>query len=188
MICRTNQGTDQHFSEPIKISKLKAYNPAVVNGIVDSIPKTIEGGHVFFKLKDETGSVDCAAYEPTGSLREIVRKLRPGDEVTTYSGVSLYQNSYTLNLEKLKVHKVSPKIIRKKPKCSFCSGSTESMGKDQGLRCKKCGYRGSDLREIAVIVERDLISGVYLPDKSAQRHLTKPLERYGREKITLLEI
>ncbi|TRO61078.1 DUF1743 domain-containing protein, partial [Candidatus Bathyarchaeota archaeon] len=35
MICRSNQGTDQHFSEPITISQLKEYNPAVIHGTVD---------------------------------------------------------------------------------------------------------------------------------------------------------
>lgn len=188
MICKTNQGTDQHFSTPISISGLKAFNPAVVNGIVKSIPETIEGGHVFFKLLDETGSVTCAAYEPTGSFREVVRKLRPGDEVTTYSGVSLHVDELTLNLEKLVVHIVSPEYIEAKPRCPKCGGSTESMGKNQGLRCKKCGYHGPELVEEAVPVDRDLSPGLYLPDRSAHRHLTKPYERYGREKTITLQV
>ena len=188
MICRTNQGTDHHFSEPITISQLKAYNPAVVHGIIDSNPVTIEGGHVFFKLRDETGIVDCAAYEPTGSFRDVVRKLRPGDEVTTYSGVSLHEDAFTLNLEKLVVHIVSPEFKMVKPRCPECGGSTESMGRGQGLRCKKCGYRGADLVEKSVDVERTLAVGVYLPDKSAHRHLTKPYERYGREKTLIIQV
>ena len=188
MLCKSNQGTDQHFGEPITVSQLMAYNPAVVHGFVDSVPDTIEGGHVFFKLKDETGSVDCAAYEPTGSFRDIVRKLRPGDEVTTYSGVSLHMDEYTLNLEKLVVHDIASEYKLVKPKCPDCGGSTESMGRDQGLRCKKCGYRGADLVEEKVPVDRELVCGVYLPDRGAHRHLTKPLERYGREKTLLVEL
>ncbi len=187
MICRSNQGTDQHFSDPITISQLKEYNPAVIHGVVDSLPETIEGGHVFFKLKDETGSVTCAAFEPTGSFRETVRKLRPGDEVTVYSGVSLHNYELTLNLEKLDIQATCPQIVNIKPKCPKCGGSTESMGKNQGLRCRKCGYRSAELVDVQVEEERDLVSGIYLPDRGAHRHLTKPYERYGREKTLFVE-
>ncbi len=182
MICRSNQGTDLHYGEPVKVSELEPYNPAVVNGKVDCIPETIEGGHVFFRLKDETGAVDCAAFEPTGSFRTIVRKLILGDNVTVYSGVSIHEKELTLNIEKLVLHDTASLVIYLKPKCPECGGSTGSMGKDQGLRCKKCGYRGGDLVEDPVEQERDIIPGIYLPDKGAHRHLTKPYERYGREK------
>ncbi len=182
MICRSNQGTNLHYGEPVKVSEIEPYNPAVVRGQVDSVPETIEGGHVFFRLKDETGTVDCAAFEPTGSFRAVVRKLIPGDDVTVYSGVSIHENELTLNIEKLVLHETVPKIKYVKPKCPECGGSTESMGKDKGLRCKKCGYRGAVLVEEALEQERGIIPGIYLPDRGAQRHLTKPYERYGREK------
>ena len=143
---------------------------------------------MFFKLKDETGSLTCAAFEPTGSFRETVRKLRPGDEVTVYSGVSLHEDELTLNLEKLVIHTICPQMVHIKPKCPKCGGSTESMGKNQGLRCRKCGYRGSDLVEESIEEARDLVPGIYLPDRGAHRHLTKPYERYGREKTLFVEV
>jgi tRNA(Ile2)-agmatinylcytidine synthase len=186
MICRSNQGTNLHFDSPVKTAELEPYNPAVVNGKVGSIPETIEGGHVFFRLKDETGAVDCAAFEPTGSFRTIVRKLIPGDEVTVYSGVSIHETELTLNIEKLVLHDTASLVTYVKLRCPECGGSTESMGKDQNLRCKKCGYRGADLIEQAVEQERDIIPGIYLPDKGAHRHLTKPYERYEREKAIQL--
>ena len=186
MICRSNQGTDLHFDSPVKVSELEPYNPAVVNGKVDSIPETIKGGHVFFSLKDETGAVDCAAFEPTGSFRAVVRKLIPGDEVTIYSGISIHEKELTLNIEKLVLHDAAPLITFVKPRCPQCGGSTGSMGKNQGLRCKKCGYRGIDLVEEPVEQERDIIPSIYLPDRGAHRHLTKPYERYGREKAIQL--
>jgi tRNA(Ile2)-agmatinylcytidine synthase len=188
MICKTNQGTDQHFGNAIKISELEPYNPAVVEGRVASKPKTIEGGHVFFQIKDESGAVDCAAYEPTGSFRNDVRKLLPGDQVTIFSGVSLHEDELTLNIEKLVLHELVPKISVIKPKCPECGGSTGSMGAGQGLRCKKCGYRGDELVEELVEQERELKPGIYLPDMGAHRHLTKPYPRYGREKAIELII
>lgn len=188
MICKSNQGTDQHFGDPVTIAELEPYNPAVVEGVVDSTPETIEGGHVFFRLKDGTGIVDCAAYEPTGSFRNYVRKLVPGDIVTIYSGVSLHEDELTLNVEKLVLHSLSYVSKSKNPKCPECGGSTESMGKGQGLRCKKCGYKGEELSKQETPVERDLEVGIYLPDRNAHRHLTKPEERYGREKHLEIEI
>ncbi len=185
MIYKTNQGTDQHFSAPIKISELETHNPAVVEGTVDTSPYTIRGGHVIFRLRDETGVVDCAAYEPTGGFRENVRKLAPGDRVTIFSSVSLYEKEYTLNIEKLVVTELAQVVQNYNPKCPECGGSTESMGRNQGLRCKKCGYRAPDLKKKECIVHRQLEKGIYLPDKGAQRHLTKPYDRYGREKIIL---
>jgi tRNA(Ile2)-agmatinylcytidine synthase len=62
------------------------------------------------------------------------------------------------------------------------------MGKGQGLRCKKCGYRGEELVQEAVEQGRDIVPGIYLPDKGAHRHLTKPYERYGREKVLELAV
>ncbi len=62
------------------------------------------------------------------------------------------------------------------------------MGAGQGLRCKKCGYRGDELVEEHVEQERELKPGIYLPDMGAHRHLTKPYERYGREKAIELII
>ncbi len=188
MICRTNQGTDHHFSDPVKIIDLEPYNPAVVEGKVESVPETIEGGHVIFKLRDETGVVDCAAYEPTGSFRNDVRKLATGDKVTVFSGVRIYENELTLNIEKLIIHELTDLARETNPKCPKCCGSTSSMGKVQGLRCKKCGYRGDEMEKVIVPVDRDLKLGIYLPDKGAHRHLTKPYERYGREKAISLVI
>ncbi len=56
------------------------------------------------------------------------------------------------------------------------------MGRGQGLRCKRCGYRGAELVRVSEEVPRDLKLGVYLPPPRAERHLTKPFKRYGKEK------
>jgi tRNA(Ile2)-agmatinylcytidine synthase len=56
------------------------------------------------------------------------------------------------------------------------------MGKNQGLRCKKCGYKSHDLIKIKKNVQRKIKTGLFLPDRGAHRHLTKPFKRYGKEK------
>ncbi|MCW4049463.1 MAG: tRNA(Ile)(2)-agmatinylcytidine synthase [Candidatus Bathyarchaeota archaeon] len=183
MIYRSNQGTDAHYSDPVSVGSVKAFNPAVVEGWVESQPKVLRGGHVIFSISDESGVVDCAAYEPTGRFRETVKALVPGDRVRVGAGVRQMDEGLTLNLERLDVLELVEVSRLVNPRCPECGGSTESMGRDQGFRCKKCGFRGDSLMKVAVKVPRMLDVGVYLPDRGAHRHLTKPLERYGREKV-----
>jgi tRNA(Ile2)-agmatinylcytidine synthase len=182
MIYRSNQGTDAHFASTAPISSLTPYNPAVIMGAVASKPETIAGSHVIFRVRDVSGEADCAAYEPTGGFRDVVRRLIPGDTVRVYGGVRPMNPGLTLNTEKLEVLSLAEKVKLKNPRCPECGGGTESMGSGQGYRCKKCGYRGKELAKEVIVEPRELKLGVYLPDRDAHRHLTKPLERYGRER------
>ena len=65
VIFRTNHGTDSHLREVRAVTEIQPYNPVVVQGAVSKEPKVIQGGHVIFSIRDGTGEVDCAAYEPT---------------------------------------------------------------------------------------------------------------------------
>jgi tRNA(Ile2)-agmatinylcytidine synthase len=56
------------------------------------------------------------------------------------------------------------------------------MGKGKGFRCKKCGARFDDAEKRQVSVVRELKAGLYVTSTRSQRHLTKPLRRYGLEK------
>jgi tRNA(Ile2)-agmatinylcytidine synthase len=182
MIYRSNQGTDAHFGAPVKVHELRAYNPAVVEAKVVSLPETLHGGHVIFKTLDDSGEVDCAVYEPTGSLRHVAWALVPGDILRIYAGVRELDGRLTLNIEKLEALGLADDVEYVNPRCPECGGSTGSMGQGQGYRCKKCGHRDRGLVKVPVNKPRTLKLGIYLPDRGAHRHLTKPLERYGREK------
>jgi len=181
VIYRTNQGTDAHFAAAVKrIANLKVYHPAVIEGTVSEKPETIKGGHVIVRVGDESGEIDCAAYEPTKSFRNVVKELIPGDLVRIHGGVK--QHAATLNIEKLEVHRLAPKVVYENPLCPRCGSRMEAMGRDQGYRCRKCGLLGQEMRKQPVILKREVQQGVYLPPPRAQRHLTKPLHRYGLEK------
>lgn len=184
VIFRTNQGTDAHLGAVSRISDLRPNIPAVISGVVSSPPRVILGGHVIFTIEDGTGRVECAAYEPTGRFREIVRSLIPGDEVRASGGVreGYGTTGLTLNLERLEIIRLRDPVLLINPSCPACGGSMESMGKEKGYRCRRCGFKGRDLRKRAVRMERNIKPGVYLPPPRAQRHLTKPLQRYGRER------
>lgn len=184
VIFRSNQGTDAHLGRRSMLSELEPYQPAIVIGEVVESPRTIKGGHVIFGLCDETGRVDCAAYEPTGSFRDVVRQFIPGDGVRAYGGVreAVVGGRLTLNLEKLEVLRLAPDMRFVNPSCPACGGGMESMGRDKGFRCRRCGYKDGRLRKKAVEEERRLEPGLHIPPPRAQRHLAKPLVRYGREK------
>jgi tRNA(Ile2)-agmatinylcytidine synthase len=185
LIFRTNQGTDAHLKKVSTVGEIRPYSPVVVEGVVSKGPRVIQGGHAIFSLKDETGEVDCAAYEPTGRLSKISRKLIAGDVVKMFGGVrpSSSRHQLTINLEKMKILELAPKIFFVNPCCPECGRRIKSMGKNQGFRCEKCGFRSSNLEKVKVEEERELKKGeLYITSLRSQRHLTKPQRRYGREK------
>ncbi len=182
LIYRSNQGTDAHLANNHKINELKPHHPATIHCQVSSCPETIRGGHVIIRVGDETGTVDCAAYEPTGGFREVVRGLIPGDGVRAAGGVRPLDDGFTLNLERLDILSLAVDVVRVNPRCPDCGAGMESMGRGKGFRCRKCGLRDSDGYKLEVERPRRVKPGLYLPPKRAHRHLTKPLERYGREK------
>ena len=51
----------------------------------------------------------------------------------------------------------------------------KSKGKNQGFQCVKC--KKSSTRKIRQILPRSIKEQIYVPDTSAHRHLTKPVQR-----------
>jgi len=184
VIYRTNQGTDAHLNRVTAIKEVKPYHPVIVEGTVASTPRVLPGGHVVFSIKDQSGTVDCAAYEPTSTLVKVSRKLIVGDVVEVYGGVKPPSggNPKTINLEKLKIKRLKRHVIYVNPKCPVCGKRMKSMGKGKGFKCKKCGFRSSKMKKIPVEVERDIQTRLYITAPRSQRHLTKPYVRYGLEK------
>ena len=175
MIFRTNQGTDAHLGKMRRAVDLKPHQSGVLTGRVDDLPRVLRGGHVIFRLRDDSGLVDCAVYRPSGSLSVVARDLLPGDRVRVCGGVRGWREGRsTLNVEKLEVLHLVEKIKVANPMCSDCGGRCESMGRGQGLRCKKCGQRNEDATRIQVRQNRNLESTIYFPPPRARRHLTMP--------------
>ena len=128
--------------------------------------------------------MDCAAYEPTGDLRKIARELIVGDCVEVYGAVhkATKNKPLTINLEKINVLSLASKTRSENPLCPDCGKHLKSMGKNQGFRCEKCGGKFADLKKNDLAVPRTLKVGLYVTSTRSQRHLTKPLRRYGQEK------
>jgi len=173
-IYETNQHTDMHIVKIDKIAHMKKYSCYCVRGVVDDTPHTIEGGHVIFTLKDDSGKVECAAYEPTKKFRETARKLIKGDEIVVYGGIG---NKGTLNMEKFCIQNLFTLYREENPICD-CGSRMKSAGKNKGFKCLKCGQKLREGKKIRLEIKRDLKKGCYEVPPSARRHLSKPLVRF----------
>lgn len=170
-IFKTNQGTDAHLTK-CSISEVRPFTSVISDGTVERVPETIKGGHVVFSIAENGSKLDCAAYEPTGGFRGIVKRLRPGDVIKVYGGVT-DTKGLTINLEKLEVLEVKECFEEKNPVCHVCDKRMESAGRGQGFRCKKC-QTTSGSKEL-IQVERELKTGLYGVPPRAMRHLSKPV-------------
>ncbi|MCL2477436.1 tRNA(Ile)(2)-agmatinylcytidine synthase [Candidatus Bathycorpusculum sp.] len=186
VIFRSNQGTDAHLNPTTPLAKLVPYCSVIAKGTVAQSPRIIPRRHVIFSIADGTTEVDCAAYEPTGTLRKTAWELRTGDTVEVYGAVhkATATRPLTINLEKIKVLTLQKQIQTQNPLCPNCKKRLKSMGKNQGFRCEKCNIRFPDLKKQETNLPRTLTPGLYITSTRSQRHLTKPLRRYGQEKST----
>ncbi|MDY6765637.1 MAG: tRNA(Ile)(2)-agmatinylcytidine synthase [Halobacteria archaeon] len=173
-VFRTNQGTDYHLINA-EIGEVEDYRSYRLTGRVGEPPETIEGGHVFFTLRDGENSIKCAAFEPTKAFRKLIRDLREGDRITVCGGVK----NGTLNVEKMNVHELNDTELVN-PVCDGCGKRMKSAGKDQGYRCRDCGTTAQE--KVEERVERFLEEGWYEVPPSARRHIAKPLVRGNFEK------
>jgi len=183
-IFRTNHGTDSHLHRVASIFDVQPFNPVIVKGVVSKAPLIIPRRHVVFPISDETGQIDCAAYEPTGELRKIAQRLLKEDVIEAHGGVrpDSKRRPMTVNLEKINVLELAPRIVFQNPLCPRCGKRLESMGAGKGFRCPKCGFRSTRLEKSIVMQNRDLQERLYVTSPRSQRHLTKPLSRYGLER------
>jgi tRNA(Ile2)-agmatinylcytidine synthase len=187
MVFRSNQGTDMHLKNELKLSNIKAYMAGHLQCKVKTKPLTIQGGHVLFKVEDFTGIIFPAAiYEPTG-LTTIASQLEIGDLVKIGCGVRKETSKYAkiLNIEYLSILKLVQTYDKYNPLCKDCGKRMKSEGKNKGFQCDRCGYKDYSAEKVCVARDRNLEIGLYLPAPKSHRHLTKPITRYGIEKKSL---
>jgi len=181
MIFRTNHGTEAHFGAS-KPGLVKRFCVAVLSGTVAEKPRRIMGGHVILSLRYEQRKITCAAYEPTGKFRDIVSALIPGDKLTVFGGTP-GRRWLTVNLEKIHIHSLTDHVSLRNPTCPKCHKNLKSAGYSKGFKCDRCSITIFQATKIPTYQDRKVRPGIYLPTAKANRHLTKPLYRYGHEKI-----
>lgn len=178
LIWMTNQATDDHLTDVRSTSEIVDFMSVRLKGTVSRGPRSIRGGHVIFVLQTSSGEVDCAAYEPTKGLRDVVRLLRPGDEVLVCGSVR--SDPRTINLEKICILRVSDRYNKaENPLCPACGRHMKSRGHGRGYRCRRCGTRASEEEGRFTSGPAPAI-GWYEATPSAHRHLTMPIRRMRR--------
>ncbi len=172
-IFKTNQHTDMHIQKTNNIASMKQFGCYEVTGTVKNKPTIIDGGHMFFYIFDESGEIECGAYEPTKNFRQIVSHLRPGDLIRVYGGIG---EQKTFNVEKFQVIRLND-VEYRNPICE-CGKRMTSAGKNKGFKCKKCGNKIESSKKVPIKISRSLKnSQFYETPVSARRHLSKPICR-----------
>ena len=176
-IFKTNQGTDEHLvsAKIAEVSPLRSYS---IEGEIASKPRIIAGGHVIVEICDSTGTIHCAAYEPTRIFRRVVKQLIPGDRVIVHGGVKQKPSlPLTLNLEKIEILELAKKTVKRNPKCPKCGKRMKSEGRGKGYVCKKCKERAPPTAATIEELSREIRVGKFEVPPRARRHLAKPLQR-----------
>ena len=184
MVFRSNQGTNMHLRNELKLRNIKAYTAGYLRCIVNTKPYIIQGGHLIFTVKDSTGIVFPAAiYAPT-DLVGIASDLEIGDSIELGCGVrkDTLTHPKILNVEYLSVLTLVHVYRAFNPLCKCCGKRMKSEGRNKGFQCDKCKYKGTYLERTYIAKNRNINLGLYIPTPKSQRHLTKPAHRYGMEK------
>lgn len=166
MIFKSNQATDKHI-----ITAEGKYPYQTIDKIYTVKSREIlKGGDV--KVIATDGS-QIYFFKETGELNKAAKFLSMNDRIRVIGTLKpSNENNVIIEAERMSVIYLQPLIKYTNPKCPKCGGSTESVGKNKGFRCKKCGFvfHGS---KIAKEIPRELSLGIY--QSRQYRHLSKPL-------------
>ena len=178
MIFKSNQGTGDHLKNELNFENMKPYASGKITGIVLDTPKIVKGGHVFFKILSKNYEFWCAVYKPTG-ISSTASNLIKGDKICVGGGVRKASKKFPriINLEFIDIIHLEKNLVKSNPICKKCNKKMKSKGQNQGFQCIRCRKKAS--KKITVEISRKVKKQLYIPNLSAHRHLTRPLQRIG---------
>ena len=178
LIFKSNQGTSAHLKTEIDVNEMKPYSSGTTTGFVSKEPVMKKGGHVFFSIISKSRVVRCALYEPSGITTEMM-DLKKGDKLKIGGAVRKASKKHPriINVEFTQLLHLEKNFQLSNPLCSKCNKKMKSKGKNQRFQCIKCGKKSN--KKIIEHIPRKIKKQMYLPVISAQRHLTRPLQRLG---------
>ena len=163
MIFKSNQATDSHI-----VVSGTLYQTAITRVKVKEV-KILKGGDVI--VTGENGD-HIIFYKETGELNLAAQQLINGDEIEVIGAIKpSIQYGKIIEAERFTIISLST-FKSMNPKCPMCGGSSESLGKGKGFRCKKCNYIFFG-NKANVEIERGLLKSTY--QSRVYRHLTKPI-------------
>ena len=176
LIFKSNQGTGDHLKNEIDVNNFLPYTSGTLEGVVIKKPIVTKGGHVFFTIIVDNVKINCAVYKPT-RITDVAKELIIGDILKVGGGIRKATKTHprTLNLEFIQIIKLEKKSKLINPFCNDCKKHMKSKGKNQGFQCVRC-KKTSDHKNRQFIT-RSVKEQIYIPDVSAHRHLTKPVQR-----------
>ena len=192
MIFKSNQGTDIHHQNLDHLVENPLYSQIEVLIFKLKKKEVLPSGHYIFKMVTSgydsllASDMELACYKEALKMREVLEKIE-GECLLLLNGnirPNLETSTITLNLEKSYVILLKTNLLTVKIICPRCLNLLESMGREKGLRCRKCGYRVQVRDNLKISLNKDLVTTVLHEPPMYQRHLTKPLKRFGREIIT----
>jgi tRNA(Ile2)-agmatinylcytidine synthase len=176
-----------HLQNALRLEEIKGFTAGYLVCKISKKPDVIRGGHVFFEVQDCNG-IRCpaAVYEPTG-LGALALNLDLGDIVKIGCSVRSSTSNFPkiLNIEYIFLLRLNERFSLFNPLCIHCGKRMKSEGRCKGFQCKKCGFKDAAGKRMCVIQKRNILRGLYVPTPKAHRHLTKPIQRYGIEKMPL---
>lgn len=150
LVFQTNQATNDHLDNSMM-------------GRVQMI-EVLRGGHTVIHTSEQR----FLAFKESGQIATLSQQLREGD-IIECKGLKAPDKS--VHIEFMKLHELVPE--KQRPECPSCMKSMSSMGMDQGLRCKKCGFK---MEDCWIETPRLLPLDQWIqPPASSRRHLAKPL-------------
>ena len=183
LIFKSNQGTGDHLKNEIDVNNFLPYTSGILNGIVNSKPIVTKGGHVFFRIIVQNKRIHCAVYKPT-RITNVAKELIVGDVIKVGGGIRKATRTLPriLNLEFIQILKLEKKTKFVNPLCIKCKKRMKSKGKNQGFQCVRC--KNTSSHKTSKLVPRSIKKQLYIPDVSAHRHLTKPVQRMKQKHKT----
>jgi len=176
LIFKSNQGTGDHLKNKIDVNNFTPYTSGTLQGVVITKPIVTKGGHVFFLIIVDNVKINCAVYKPT-RITDVAKELIVGDILKVGGGIRKATKTHPriLNLEFIQIIKLKKKYKSINPFCTDCKKHMKSKGKNQGFQCVRCKKTANHKNR--QFMTRSVEEKIYIPDVSAHRHLTKPVQR-----------
>jgi len=176
LIFKSNQGTGDHLKNKIDVNNFTPYTSGTLQGFVITKPIVSKGGHVFFSIIVDNVKINCAVYKPT-RITDVAKELIVGDILKVGGGIRKATKTHPriLNLEFIQIIKLKKKYKSINPFCTNCKKHMKSKGKNQGFQCVRCKKTANHKNR--QFMTRSVEEKIYIPDVSAHRHLTKPVQR-----------
>jgi len=179
-VFRTNQATDDHAVYRA-IEELRPYRTCRTRGFVASKPVIIKGGSVVIKIFDATGEIYLAFFKPS-KLVNVASALEIGDYIEVQGQVKMWSNKQIIHVEKVVILRASNVYKCKSLRCPICGNRMEKKGVGKGYKCEKCNTVILNPELACVKLFRNVTHKLFLPPPHSQKHLLKPIDRYGKEK------